>query len=477
MTMARLLEPDICVIGAGSGGLTVAAAAAAFGVPVVLIERAKMGGDCLNYGCVPSKSLLSAARQAHLLSQGAAFGIADTVPDVDFAGVMRHVEEVIAAIAPHDSVERFTALGVKVLKEEARFKDARTIVAGDHEVRARRFVIATGSSPAVPPIPGLETVPYDTNETIFANKRRPAHLIVIGAGPVGLELAQAYRRLGSRVTVVEAAKALGRDDPELVAVVLQRLRAEGIEIIEETRVERLERQGRSGVRVHLRTEENVRVLDGSHLLVATGRRPNIETLKLDSAAVAHDARGIKVSPAMRTTNRRVYAIGDVPGGQQFTHAANDHAGLVIRALLFRLPAKERPGQIPRTVYTEPELAQIGLSEAEAGRKGEQVAVIRCPFTENDRARTERATEGLIKLVVGRRGRILGVSIVGHEAGEMMHFWSLALSKRMKLRDIASYVAPYPTFGEIGKRAAISHLSIAARSILLRRLIGFLRLFG
>ncbi|WP_159593897.1 dihydrolipoyl dehydrogenase family protein [Chelativorans xinjiangense] len=475
--MATLLEPDICVIGGGSGGLTVAAAAASFGVPVVLIEKGKMGGDCLNYGCVPSKSLIAAGKQAHRLSQGPAFGVAEAEPQVDFAKTMRHVERVIAAIAPNDSVERFTALGVNVIQEEARFTDARTVTAGDHTIRARRFVIATGSSPVAPPIAGLDSVPYFTNETIFARKRLPAHLIVIGGGPVGLELAQAHRRLGARVTVVEAMAALGKDDPELAAVVLKRVRAEGAEILENTKVARVEKHGRSGVRVHLEGEGSARTLDGSHLLVAVGRQPNVEALALEKAGIAYTAKGIRVSAKLRTTNRRVYAVGDVAGGLQFTHAANYHAGLVVRATLFRLPAKENRALIPWVTYTDPEIAHIGLTEAEARRRGSRVRVLRWPYAENDRAQTERSTEGFIKLVAGRRGRILGVSIVGEGAGEMMNFWSLALAKRMSVRDIAGYVAPYPTMGEIGKRAAISYYAEAARKPVVRGLIRFLRLFG
>lgn len=474
--MTTELKPDICVIGGGSGGLTVAAAAAAFGVPVVLVERGKMGGDCLNYGCVPSKSLLAAAKHAHLLSQAGRFGVAAEAK-IDFAEAMAHVERVIASIAPNDSIERFTALGVKVIQAEASFKDTRTVVAGEYTIRARRFVIATGSRPAAPPIPGLDQVPFLTNGTIFERTQRPSHLIVIGGGPVGLELAQAHRRLGSRVSVVEAADALGNDDPELAATVLKSLRAEGIELLEHTEVKRADKLGSNGIRIHVMGPDGTRTLDGSHLLVATGRRPNLEALSLERAGIAFDAKGICVSSTLRTTNRRAYAIGDVAGGLQFTHVANHHAGLVIRALLFRLPARENRSIIPRVTYTAPELAQIGLTERQARQKHRGVRVLRHSFSDSDRARAEDETEGFMKLVLGRGGRVLGVSIVGHGAGEMMHFWSLALSRRMRARDLASYVAPYPTFGEIGRKAALSSFAEAARKPALRGLIRFLRLFG
>ncbi|WP_404933607.1 dihydrolipoyl dehydrogenase family protein [Nitratireductor sp. L15S-10] len=472
-----LLTPDICVIGAGSGGLSVAAAAAAFGVPVVLVERGKMGGDCLNYGCVPSKALIAAGKQAHQMESGAAFGIAPTEADVNFRQVMKHVEATIAAIAPNDSVERFTALGVQVIQEEASFKDHRTVIAGSHEIRARRFVIATGSSPLVPPIAGLEDVPFLTNETIFSQTRRPAHLIIVGGGPIGMELAQAHCRLGSEVTVVEALTALGKDDPELTAIALQNIRSEGVNVLEHTKVTRVEKRGRSGVRVHLEDADGNHSIDGSHLLIAAGRTPNIASLKLDRAGIEHDRRGIKISSKLRTSNRRVYAIGDVAGGLQFTHVAGYHAGLVIRALLFRLPARENRAIIPWATYTDPEIAHVGLTESEARKNHRNISVLRWPYTENDRAQAERKTEGLIKLATDRKGRILGASIVGANAGEMINFWALAISRKLGVRDIAGYVAPYPTMTEIGKRAAITYFTEATRKPLVRAVVRFLRRFG
>lgn len=472
-----LLTPDICVIGAGSGGLSVAAAAAAFGVPVVLIERGKMGGDCLNYGCVPSKALIAAGKQAHLMGNGAAFGIAPAEAEVNFRQVMQHVEATIAAIAPNDSVERFTALGVQVIQEEARFKDARTVTAGDYEIRARRFVIATGSSPLVPPIPGLEDVPFLTNETIFSQTRRPSHLIIIGGGPIGMELAQAHRRLGCKVTVVEALSALGKDDPELTAFALARIREEGVTVLEHTRVTQVSKRGRTGVRVQIEDADGAHTIDGSHLLIAAGRTPNIDALDLDRAGITHDRRGITVSDKLRTKNRRVYAIGDVAGGLQFTHVAGYHAGLVLRALLFRLNARENRTIIPWATYTDPEIAHVGLSEEEARKHHRRISTLRWPYSENDRAQTERKTEGLIKLVTDRKGRILGASIAGANASEMISFWALAISQKLGVRDVAGYIAPYPTMTEIGKRAAITYFTETTRKPLVRALVRFLRRFG
>ncbi len=339
--MNEILKPDICVIGGGSGGLSVAAAAASFGVSVVLIEKGKMGGDCLNYGCVPSKALIAAAKQAQSIRDAPKFGVNAGDPQVNFRRVHDHIHAVIAGIAPNDSVERFTAIGVKVIEAEGAFEDASTIVAGDYKIKARRFVVATGSSAFVPPIPGLDSVDYLTNETIFDETRKPGHLIIVGGGPIGMEMAQAHCRLGSQVTVVEGLKALGKDDPELTAIALDKIRADGVKIHENTKVVGVEKRGKSGVRVQIENHAGNSHIDGTHLLIATGRAANVNTLGLENANIDFDRRGIKVSRKLRTTNKRVYAIGDVTGGLQFTHVAGYHAGLVLRAILLRLPAKEK----------------------------------------------------------------------------------------------------------------------------------------
>ena len=357
--MSETLTPDICVIGAGSGGLTVAAAAASFGVPVVLIEKGEMGGDCLNTGCVPSKALIAAAKHAHAFSTGAPFGIAAQVPGIDFAKVNAHVHDVIAGIAPHDSQERFEGLGVTVIRAEARFTDRDTVVAGDTTIKARRFVIAAGSSPAVPPIDGLVDVPYLTNETVFDLKECPQHLIIVGGGPIGMEMAQAHRRLGANVTVLEATKALPKDDPENAKIVLDTIRAEGVDLREGVTVKSVASDG-AGVIVTVETGEGTEErIAGSHILVAAGRRPNLAGLNLEAAGIAADKKGITVDAGLRTSNRRAYAIGDIAGGLQFTHVAGYHAGLVIRSILFRLPVKVKTPIIPWVTYTDPELAQIG----------------------------------------------------------------------------------------------------------------------
>ena len=474
--MSEVLKPDLCVIGAGSGGLSVAAAAAAFGVEVVLIEKGKMGGDCLNYGCVPSKALIAAARRAHQMRTAQKFGIISTNPSINHAAVHDHIKDVIAAIEPNDSVERFTGLGVKVIQAPGRFVDKNTMIAGDYEITPRRFVIATGSSPMVPPIPGLDSVPYFTNETIFENKSPLDHLIVIGGGPIGIELAQAHRRLGSRVTVLEAMKALGNDDKELTDILLKSLIQEGVEIREGARVERL---ALAGDKIRATISENgvESQVEGSHILVATGRTPNVEELSLAAADVKYDHRGIKVSKGLKTSNRRVYAIGDVIGDLQFTHVANYHAGLVVRNALFRMPVKVNNDIIPWVTFTDPELAHVGLAEDEARKRYKDLNVLRWTFQENDRAQAERATSGAIKVITRKNGQILGATIVGEHSGEIIQMWALAVSKKLKIGAIAGYVSPYPTFSEINKRAAIVYYLPKLSSQFIQKAVALLAKLG
>ena len=442
------IDTDICVIGAGSGGLSVAAGAVQMGARVVLIEAGEMGGDCLNAGCVPSKALIAAAKVAEAQRRGFR-GVAPQEPQVDFGAVKDHVAAVIAGIAPVDSQERFEGLGCTVIRAFARFSGPREVMAGDTTVRARRFVLATGSRPFVPPIQGVDSVPYLTNETIFTLRGRPDHLLVIGGGPIGIEMAQAHRRLGCEVTVIEAAKILGREDPDLAQVVLSALAAEGIRFAEGTPVVRLAGQA-GAVEVTLADGTQIK---GSHLLMAVGRKVALEGLNLDAAGVAHTPRGVTVDARLRSTNRRVYAVGDAAGGLQFTHVAGWHAGIVIRQAVLGLPAKADPRAIPRVTFTDPELAQVGLTEAEArAAYGDALTVVRADLAHNDRAQAEARAMGLIKVMVVKN-RPVGASIVGPQAGELIGLWALALSARLKLSAIAGMVAPYPTLGEVSKRAA------------------------
>jgi pyruvate/2-oxoglutarate dehydrogenase complex dihydrolipoamide dehydrogenase (E3) component len=478
--MADILQPDICVIGAGSGGLSVAAAAAVFGLPVVLVEKGRMGGECLNTGCVPSKALIAAAHHAAGIAAAADFGITAGPAAIDFTRVRDHIRGVIAAIAPNDSRERFTGLGVQVVAGAARFKDAATVAVGEAvEIKARRFVIATGSSPTIPLIPGLAETPHLTNETIFDLADCPRHLVVIGAGPTGLELAQAFRRLGAAVTVIEAAAPLADEDPECVAVVLDALAREGVAIrtgVTVRSVRRADGQD-AGVQVAIHDGAYEETIGGSHLLIAVGRSPNLADLALDRAGIAHGPRGIVVDKRLRTTNRRVYAIGDVTGGPRLTHVAGYHAGLVVRQALFRLPVRVRYDAVPRVTFTQPELAHVGLTEAEAKARRRRFRLLRWPYHENDRAQAERATDGHLKIVVTPRGKILGATIVGRNAGELVATFALAIGHGLNIRAFAGTVMAYPTLAEIGKRAAITHFAADLTRPAVRRIIAWLRRFG
>lgn len=471
------IEADLCVIGAGSGGLSVAAAAAAFGVHVVLLEKHKMGGDCLNYGCVPSKAMIAAGRYAHTMRSGQPFGIAPTEPQIDYAAVNDHVKSVIAAIEPNDSVERFSGLGVTVIQSAGSFVDKETVRAGDRLIKARRFIVATGSTPFVPPIPGLAETPYFTNETLFENREKLDHLIIVGGGPIGMEMAQAHRRLGSKVTVLEGFKAMGKDDPDLATVVLDTVRAEGVDIREGAMVEKVE--GTNGaITITIKTDAGEETVNGTHLLMAVGRKPNLEGLGLEQAGIDYERSGIKIDDGLVTSNRKVFAIGDCTGGLQFTHVANYHAGIVIRRALFQMFwAKVNNDTVPWVTYTSPELANVGLSEAAAREKHGNVNVLRWPMHENDRAQADRTTAGLVKVIVAKNGKILGASIVGAHAGELIQMWSLAISQKMKIKAMMGWISPYPTLSEVNKRVAYRQYATAASNTAVRKVIGWLKAFG
>tara|TARA_A100000171_G_scaffold52166_1_gene69345 strand:+ start:5281 stop:6705 length:1425 start_codon:yes stop_codon:yes gene_type:complete len=468
-----LLEPDICVIGAGSGGLSVAAGASQMGARVVLIEKASMGGDCLNYGCVPSKALLAAGHVAQSMREASLFGLKKNSPTVSFEKVHRHVHEVIRAIAPHDSVERFEGLGVRVLKTEASFIDEKTVKAGDYLVRPKYFVIATGSHPFIPPLKGLEKVPFLTNETLFDLKECPDHLIILGGGPIGIEMAQAFQRLGAKVTVVQSHSILPKDDPELVDVIRQKLLSEGVTFIEGARAVSVKSSGKN-VSLTYKSEKEEKTVSGSHLLVAVGRRPSLKALNLKAAGLDSSSKGINVDQRLRSSQKHIYALGDAIGQHQFTHMASYHAGLVIRNILFKWPAKLSSKAIPRVTYTDPELAHVGMTEKEARtQEGSSFKSMTFPFNENDRAQAEHATEGLIKVLTTKRGHVLGVSIAGKGAGELIFPWSLAITKKMRLSDLAGTIIPYPTYSEVSKRVAGSFYTPALYGHKTRAVVRFL----
>ncbi len=473
--MAKNITTDICIIGAGAGGLSVAAGAAQLGKEVVLIEAGEMGGDCLNFGCVPSKSILAAGKTAQTMRDAAQYGITPVQPDVNFQQVHDHIHSVIAAIAPVDSQERFEGFGCTVIRERGRFIGPRTVEAGDTTVTAKFFLIATGSSPFVPPIKGLDQTPYMTNESIWERTELVKHLIVIGGGPIGIEMAQAHRRLGAEVTVIEGASIMGKDDPELVEIVRARLVKEGINLVEGAMVQSV--SGTEGaIEIIAEQDGQQKIIKGSDLLVATGRAPNVSSLNLESAGIEYSRRGIKVDKSLRTTNKRIFAAGDVTGGRQFTHVAGYHAGIIIKKMLFKAPAKNQEELAPWVTYTDPELSHVGMTEKEAKEAGHNVTIAKWGFDHNDRAQAEHATNGLIKVVLGKKGKILGASIVSKQAGELIGPWALAVANGMKIGAFTKMIAPYPTLGEVSKRAAGAYYTPSLFSNRTKGLIKFLSMF-
>ncbi len=470
--MDMKLKADLCVIGAGSGGLSTAVAAAQMGASTILVERSKMGGDCLNYGCIPSKSLLAAGKLAFSTQSFKKFGLKINPPMVDHKAVYDHVHKVIATLAPHDSVRRMESLGINVIKGTAEFISRRELRVGNKIIRARRYVIATGSSPAIPPIPGLNKVHYFTNETIFDAKRLLPHLVIIGGGPIGIEMAQAHKRLGSEVTLLQRSHILPRDDDEAVEILRQSLKEEEINIHEEANIRQVASRDGSTI-VTFESHGKVHNIKASHLLVAAGRRACVYALKLENAGVTYSSKGIKVNKRMCTTNRRIYAVGDVVGQHQFTHMSSYHAGIVIKNILFRLRAKVSFKAVPWVTYTEPELAQVGLTEKEAQQHHLKVKLLRWDFAENDRAQAEHTTKGLIKVVTNNWGKVLGATIIGPHAGELLLPWIMAVSKGMRVGDIANLIVPYPTLSEVSKKAASNFFTPMLFSNRTRRLVRFL----
>lgn len=468
------IRADLAIIGAGSGGLSVAAGAAQLGLKVVLFEKGEMGGDCLNYGCVPSKALIASAEAAYKAAHSEALGVKASGVTVDFAAVMARVHHVIAEIAPIDSQERFEGLGVQVVRETARFRDRRSVESDSVRVTARKVVIASGSRAAVPPIPGLDASPYLTNERIFELTKLPEHLIVLGGGPIGVELGQAFRRLGSQVTIIEASAILGREEPEAAAVVVEQLTADGVTLLPGHKAVRVE----SGPVVVVEGPEGEKRIPGSHLLVAVGRTPSIEALNLEAAGVAFDRAGIKTNKSLRTSNKRVFAIGDVAGRGQFTHLAGAHAGLFVRKALFAAPINADALVVPRVTYCSPELASVGLTEAQArAEHGDEIKVLVQPFADNDRAQAEGDIRGFGKLITSKGGKILGVTLVGAHAGDHLPLWVLTMTAGLKLSTLTGMIAPYPTRGEINKRLAGQWYTGALFSPATRRLVSVLKRIG
>jgi pyruvate/2-oxoglutarate dehydrogenase complex dihydrolipoamide dehydrogenase (E3) component len=474
--MAEELKPDICVIGGGPAGIRLAIAAAEAGVPVVLVEKGALGGANFLDGGIPAQALLAAANHYETLRRGPAFGVTAQSLAIDFAGVREHIRAVRQAIAPTLSAERLAALGITVISAEAAFTDRKTVAAGETLIRARRTVIATGAVSSPPTIAGLDKVPYLTPETAFDLERKPARLVVLGADHRALELAQAYNRLGVETAVVDEGPALAGEDPELAAIVLDRLRAEGIEIRDNAKITGVGKEN-GHFTVSLMAAEGEVVCDCSHILVESGRRPRIEGLGLDAAGIMHDRTGITVDRLLKTTNRRVYAIGNAIAGPSLVSRAEYEADYVARAILYRLPFREKSQRTPLVTFTDPALARLGLSEAEADTRHRGVRVLRYPFLENDLAQAERRSAGMIKVITTKGGRILGAGIVGHGGGELIALWSLAVARGLNIADLARFAPPYPSRAEIARRAALTFYGPGLTPPWRQRIIEFLRKFG
>ena len=465
------IKADICVIGGGSGGLSVASGAAQMGAKVVLCEGHKMGGDCLNYGCIPSKALIEAARTMHHLYKGKQFGI-HSQSQIDFKQIHQHIQNVINTIAPHDSVERFESLGVKVVSANAHFIDHKTVKAGEHIIKAKYFVIATGSRARIFPIIGLDQIDYLTNETIFELNTKPSHLVIVGGGPIGCEIAQSYALLGTKVTLLEAAdEILAPVDHDCKTILLNEFERLGIQVITNAQIQSFSQNPDKLKQINYICNEQHQEIKASHILIATGRMPNIEKLNLDQAGICYNPRGIVVNDRLRTNHKHIYAIGDIASPLQFTHAAGYQAGIVIQNILFKLPAKINYASFPWVTYTTPEIAHTGLSIKEAHAKNAQI--LQLSFSDNDRAQANLATQGIIKVALTGKGKILGVSIIGENAGELISPWTIAIKNKLHIKHMASFIAPYPTLSEISKRVAGSFYTPKLYSNKTRKIVQFI----
>lgn len=443
---------DLAVIGGGAGGLTSAGVGASFGMKVVLIEAKKLGGDCTWHGCVPSKTLIRAAKAAYEIRHSGRFGIAAQEPQVDFGAVMRHVRAVRQEIYEDaDAPEKYEAMGIEVRQGRARFVDAHTLEVGSERLTARFIVIATGSRPLLPELLGLERSGFLTNETIFEQDTLPERLTVLGGGPIGIELAQAFQRLGSQVSVhLRGDRILPADDPELTALLKARLTSEGVQFVDHSQ------------------PRHASELSGDALLIGTGRAANTESLNLEAAGVATGSDGITIDPHCRTSARHIYAVGDVTGGWRFTHMAEHMAKVALSHLALGLPARIETRAVPWVTFTDPELAHIGATVGPA--------LYRFPFSKVDRAITDSETEGWIKVWATKPfSKILGVSILGPHAGDLIAEWALAMKSGLTLRNVADTIHPYPTYGLANRRAA-DQWYIQSQSVALVKWIQRLRGF-
>ncbi len=454
---------DIGILGGGAAGLSAAAGSAQFGAKTILIEKTdKLGGDCLHYGCVPSKTLIRTAGVKKLIQRAEEFGLpAVDLQNVDLSVVMDRVKKVIDKIQVHDSPERFCNLGADVRFGSPEFTDDHELRLNGERISAKTWIIATGSRPALPSVEGLDAVSYWTNETLFSQKELPSRLLVLGGGPIGIELAQAFQRLGSDVTIIEFTdQVLGPEDPDIADIVRERIKAEGVEILTSTKAVKAESRGSKIILTLTPAKGDGKnsIIEGDALLVAAGRRANVENLGLEKAGVEFSTRGIRTNDKLKTNISHIYACGDINGQFPFTHVAGYEAGIAITNAIFHLPRKADYTKVPWCTYTDPEIASIGLNEKRAKQQGIEYRILTEEFKGNDRALAEGETKGKIKIMLSKKGKIIGCQIAGANAGELIHEWVAAINGGVKLSTMAGMIHAYPTLSEISKRASGTYYS-------------------
>lgn len=451
---------DAIVIGGGAAGLTASGIAANFGAKTIMIEKDKLGGDCTWTGCVPSKTLIKAAFVIHQMKQGKKYGLDISVEDIDTSKVMKHIDDVRKEVYEDaDRPEIFEEMGIEVVSGDASFVDSHSVKikgsdGNERTITGKYIFICTGAKAFVPPIPGTDEVDYLTNESLFEIDDLPEKLIIVGAGPIGSEMAQSFQRLGTQVDVIDMAPGiLMNDDPELTSILIQKLESEGVQYHLEAAVKRIEKSGK-GVKVFFEVNDTEQYVEADNVLLATGRRANISTLNLDAAGIKTYKGGVEVNEKCRTNKKHIYAIGDVTGKYQFTHMSEHMAKVATTNALLKVPMKIDKKHVPWVTYTDPEVAQVGATEEELNKAGITFTTYRFPFSKIDRAITDGATEGLIKVFAKKwSGKILGASIAGVHAGEMISQYALAMKNGVSLRDFADTIHPYPSYGLGARRAA------------------------
>jgi pyruvate/2-oxoglutarate dehydrogenase complex dihydrolipoamide dehydrogenase (E3) component len=447
---------DIGILGGGSAGLTVAAGAAQFGAKTLLIEKEKvLGGDCLHYGCVPSKTLIRTARVFHIMKTAERFGLPRVdLKAVDFRGVVKRIQSVIGTIQEHDSEERFCRLGVRVEFGEPVFADRHSVQLNGKTVSAKNWVIATGSSPDIPPIEGIKKTPYITNREIFSLESLPSSMIVIGAGPIAIEMAQAFCRLGTKVTVLQrSGQILSKEDKDMADIVMNVMASEGVTFQLNSKIMEVKDLGSEREVIIKDSEDKTMSIRAEKLLIALGRRPNLSGLGLENISVDFDKKGLKIDNRLRTNHKHIYGAGDVTGEYQFTHAAGYEGGIVLSNAILHLPRKTDYGNLPWCTFTDPELASIGMNEKRAKDAGIKYRVLTEEFRANDRSLAEGEEVGKVKLLLDEKEKPIGVQILGPQGGELISEWVAVMNGGLKLSSLASAVHPYPTLAEINKRVA------------------------